>query len=215
MKCRKCNGQFVSREYPYCLRCSYEIEEKKHQRQLQQWRNDHEREAQWAHDILSQSPLFLDTETTGLDGYIVQIAVIDSAGEVLLDTLINPQAEIEPEVAAIHGITQEMVKDAPTFAQIHEQLHALLEGRIVIVYNLPFDYRILLAERKRMGHDNVSKKRMYGAKWEDLMLPYSAFIGQMNNDDSDYRWQRLPTGDHSAIGDCHSALAVLQEMTAS
>ncbi len=213
-RCKGCNGQFVSREFPYCQRCDEERYERKRQQELNRWREDKAREAQWAREILDLNPLILDTETTGLDGYIVQIAVIDSADQVLLDTLVNPMAEIEEGAMAVHGITQATVAGAPTFAEISAKLHALLKGHVVIVYNLPFDYGILLDERKRMGHDKVSKKTMYGARWEDLMLPYSAYVGDIRND-GEYRWQRLPGGDHSAAGDCSAALAVLKDMAAS
>ena len=207
----QCNGQFVSRQQPFCQRCEMERYDRKLEREHTRWLKDKAEAAQWAADILAANPLILDTETTGLNGYIVQISVIDSAGEVLLDTLVNPLAEIEEDAMAVHGITQAMVADAPTFAEISAKLHALLRDRTVIVYNLPFDSKILLNERRRMGH-NVGRLKMYHARWEDLMLPYSAYVGDIR-DNGDYRWQRLPSGDHSAAGDCQAALEVLKEMT--
>src|SRR5690349_16036603 len=98
----------------------------------------------WACEVLADpSACLLDSETTSLEGYLVQIAVIDMAGRTLLDTLVNPCAPISPEAQAIHGITAERVKDAPTFAEIEPRLRELLAGRRVIVYNAPFDIGIL------------------------------------------------------------------------
>ena len=63
--------------------------------------------------------VFLDTETTGLDpdhDELLEIAIVDDSGEVLLDTLIKPSTNnpVWPEAEAIHGIAPEMVADAPT-----------------------------------------------------------------------------------------------------
>ena len=67
----------------------------------------------------------LDTETTGLSpeggGKICEIAVSVSRGGQPLDqytTLINPGMPMHPDVIAIHGITNEMVKGAPSFAEV-------------------------------------------------------------------------------------------------
>ncbi|RPJ07014.1 MAG: 3'-5' exonuclease, partial [Deltaproteobacteria bacterium] len=52
-----------------------------------------------------------DTETTGLDDQaeIVEIAVLNSAGEPVFESLIRPQQPIPPRVITIHGITDTMV----------------------------------------------------------------------------------------------------------
>ncbi|MCW3664158.1 3'-5' exonuclease, partial [Burkholderia cenocepacia] len=58
--------------------------------------------------------ILLDTETTGLDesAEIVEIAVIDDAGNVLLNTLVKPKHPIPNSATAIHGITNAMVATA-------------------------------------------------------------------------------------------------------
>src|SRR4051794_16479396 len=78
----------------------------------------------------------LDSETTGVaHAEIVQIAVVDAAGQVLIDTLVKPIQLIPREATRIHGITDAMVADAPTFAAILPQLQNILTGRNVVVYN--------------------------------------------------------------------------------
>jgi len=66
---------------------------------------------------LGVNALILDTETTGLDEHaeIVEIAVIDCTGAVLLDTLVRPAGPIPAEAVEIHGITNEMVVQIPFF----------------------------------------------------------------------------------------------------
>lgn len=94
---------------------------------------------------LASPPLFLDTETTGLDedAQIVEIAIIDRYGHPLIDTLVRPTVEIPAEAIAIHGITNEMVAGAPVWTEIHGQVAAILQGREVVAYNAAFDARLL------------------------------------------------------------------------
>ena len=88
--------------------------------------------------------LFLDTETTGLDrsDRLVEIGVVDDAGAVIFQSLINPQMPIPRAVTAIHGITDAMVRDAPPLDAVAAALRAMLiaDGTVVI-YNAAFDRR--------------------------------------------------------------------------
>lgn len=102
----------------------------------------------WARRMLASDALILDTETTDLHGYIVEIGIIRMDGSIVLDTLINPAAPIE--ASHIHGITRDMVWSAPTFAEIELELRRLLHGRTVVVYNAAFDAGILESEISRM-----------------------------------------------------------------
>ena len=68
----------------------------------------------------------LDTETTGLDedAEIVEIAIVDSTGKVLLDTLVKPSKPLPVycEASEIHGITNEMLVNAPNWQDIYEKV---------------------------------------------------------------------------------------------
>jgi DNA polymerase-3 subunit epsilon len=93
--------------------------------------------------------LFLDIETTGrsVADRIVEIGVVDDDGETVFSSLVDPRVPIPAEVTAIHGITDQMVRDAPAFAAIERQLRAILaaDGTIVI-YNADFDRRFFPAD---------------------------------------------------------------------
>ena len=100
----------------------------------------------------------LDTETTGLSpiggGKICEIAVsVSQNGRVLeeFSTLLNPGILMSPEVIAIHGITNEMVKTAPTFEQILPQLLGLFENCVLVAHNADFDLSFLRAEFEACG----------------------------------------------------------------
>jgi hypothetical protein len=174
--------------------------------------------------------LILDTETTDLDGYLVQIAVITVAGEVLLDTLVNPQAPISPGAQAVHGITEEQVREAPTFSALGWEITRLLHKKQVIVYNADFDQGVLWREVERWvrnegapAPEGESREAfaMRGAsawckrvRWHCAMELYAAYVGDWSDYHGNYRWQPLPGGDHTALGDCRATLAVLQRMAA-
>lgn len=100
----------------------------------------------------------LDTETTGLSpaggGKICEIAVsVSQGGQTLQEfsTLLNPGMPMHPDVIAIHGITNEMVATAPTFAQVLPQLLSLLDGCVLVAHNAEFDLNFLRSEVERCG----------------------------------------------------------------
>lgn len=100
----------------------------------------------------------LDTETTGLSpaggGKICEIAISVSRNGKKLEefcTLLNPQIPMHPDVIAVHGITNDMVKDAPVFADIVPQLLDLLEGCVLVAHNAEFDLSFLRSEMEHCG----------------------------------------------------------------
>ncbi|GAB4203508.1 MAG: hypothetical protein OHK0022_27710 [Roseiflexaceae bacterium] len=186
--------------------------------------------------LAAPETIIVDTETTGLDGYLVEIAVIDTTGAVLLNTRINPQAPIEEGAQRIHGISEADLADAPTFAQIKDDLARACEGRRIWTYNAAFDLGIIanevyrhseataLAGRFKDDPDGEAKARQHagkqwcrwrsraGRQWRCLMRLYGEFVGEWSSYHGDYRFQRLPGGDHTALGDARAALAVLRRM---
>ncbi len=88
--------------------------------------------------------LFLDTETTGLarSDRVVEIGVVDDAGAVVFQSLVNPGMPIPAQASAIHGITDDMVRDAPPLDAVAEAVRAaLIADGIVVIYNAAFDQR--------------------------------------------------------------------------
>ncbi|GLV73972.1 DEDDh family exonuclease [Streptomyces hygroscopicus] len=95
----------------------------------------------------------VDVETTGLarDDRIVSAAVyqLDARGAVQDHwyTLVNPQRD--PGPVWIHGLTAEMLADAPRFPEIAEQLSARLADRVLVAHNAAFDWSMLAREYAR------------------------------------------------------------------
>lgn len=88
--------------------------------------------------------IFLDTETTGLnhDGTdeILEIAIVDEGGDVLLNTLVQPLSKTEwPQAQAVHGIRPQDVINAPTLESLLPKLAEIFTNKAVVCYNAPFD----------------------------------------------------------------------------
>jgi hypothetical protein len=179
--------------------------------------------ARWSQKLLAGDTVLLDVETTRLyTPDIVQIAILHVDGRVLLDTLVRPSHPIEEGAQAVHGITDAMVAGAPTILEIADQIEAAIVGRTVVAYNADFDYGAMRSALERAwdpageirSWDRADWSRAWvdRAKWVDAMPRYSAWVGEWSDYHGDFRWQRLPGGDHSAMGDCRALLSILQMM---
>ncbi|WFB10205.1 DEDDh family exonuclease [Streptomyces sp. LX-29] len=95
----------------------------------------------------------VDVETTGLsrDDRIVSAAVyqLDARGEVQDHwyTLVNPQRD--PGPVWIHGLTREVLADAPLFPEIVGELSARLADRVLVAHNAVFDWSMIAREYAR------------------------------------------------------------------
>ncbi|HAT73085.1 MAG TPA: hypothetical protein DCS63_09745 [Elusimicrobia bacterium] len=100
---------------------------------------------------------FIDVETTGLSprsARVCEVAAISFRGSdrvATLAELVNPGAPIPDAVSKIHGITDEMVKDSPSFGGVAPRLLAMLENSVVVAHNAQFDVAFLSAEMERVG----------------------------------------------------------------
>ena len=115
---------------------------------------------------LTKPLAFIDLETTGINlatDRIIEIAIV----KVLTDgkrsvkrKLINPQIHIPKQSTDLHGITDEMVKDAPTFKDVAQELKQMLDGCDIGGYNSNrFDIPMLVEEFLRAEVDFDMKGR--------------------------------------------------------
>jgi DNA polymerase-3 subunit epsilon len=170
--------------------------------------------------IVALDPIYLDSETTGLENWdeIIEIGVVDSSGQVLLETLIKPQGSIPADATRIHGISDRDVITAPTWRQIWPQLERILDGRHLAIYNAEYDLRMM-----RQSHAR------YGFSWTEesvnshcIMQLYARYRGQWNPVRRSYRWHSLNaagkqcgiqlSNTHRAVDDTLLARAVLLHM---
>lgn len=108
---------------------------------------------------LPESFVLIDLETTGANSVtdrITEIALMRvERGEVVLrwETLVNPGRTIPAFIQRIIGITDAMVADAPTFAEVAEPLREMLDGAVFVAHNARFDYGFIRNEYARMGQE--------------------------------------------------------------
>ena len=193
----------------------------------------------WAHRRISNPAewVVLDTETTHLEGEVIEIVIVDPAGHVLLESLVRPLGRVSRDARALHGITDEELAGAPTFAELWPRIYSVL-GQVsyVITYNAPFDRERLatscaLADLTLYtGRGAARRAQLYGARlrettpvvlpveWECLMEQYAHYHGQRSRRGfvpqplakacSQLRIRH--TQWHRARGDTEAALKVLR-----
>ncbi len=111
--------------------------------------------------MLPNRLVFIDLETTGANPVIdriTEIGLIEVVDGVTTrwSTLVNPERSIPPFIQHLTGIHDGMVADAPTFAQVANELRARLQGKLFIAHNARFDYGFVKNEYQRLGQRFLS-----------------------------------------------------------
>ncbi len=103
------------------------------------------------------SPLvFVDLETTGANpafDRVIEVGIVKVSGgrlEYEWSTLVDPGEPIPPVIQGFTGITDAMVRGAPSFADVADEVFARLEGSLFVAHNARFDYGFLKNEFKRL-----------------------------------------------------------------
>lgn len=105
----------------------------------------------------SQIYVVVDLETTGGSAQyhrVTEVAAIKTQNSSVVDSfhsLINPLRPIPANISRLTGITNEMVKQAPTFQSIADELFEFCSGSLFVAHNARFDYQFLQREFARVG----------------------------------------------------------------
>ena len=84
----------------------------------------------WARLMLQRDfAVVIDCETTDLPGALCEVAVVDTSGRVLLNSLVRPCQPITRAAGKVHNITEEMVVAAPTFPDLFDDILRVTAGR--------------------------------------------------------------------------------------
>lgn len=86
--------------------------------------------------------LILDTETNGVgqSSEVIEISIINTKGDVLLDTLLKPKTmTMNPFAERVHGISLKMLRDAPNWSEVFPQLSTFADRRTILAWNASFD----------------------------------------------------------------------------
>jgi DNA polymerase-3 subunit epsilon len=166
----------------------------------------------------------LDTETTGLEvesGHrVIEIGCVE-----LIDRrpsgrefhcYLNPERAIDAGAVAVHGITDDFLRDKPRFAEIAEEFVAFIDGAELLIHNAAFDTAFLDGELKRAGA-TFGRVADRASVVDTLALARQKYPGQKNTLDA--LCKRLGVDNsrrevHGALLDAHLLADVWVAMTA-
>jgi DNA polymerase III epsilon subunit-like protein len=140
--------------------------------------------------------IYLDTETTGLSpaagDAVVEIAIVDSSGRAVLNTLVDPGRAIPWQATNVHGITNDMVRGRPTLGQLMPQIRQIISHETVVIYNSSFD------------------TPFFPGRLEEA-LSIECAMRRFTNETGGGRWKKLEVAaqkaGHRWTGNAHRALA--------
>lgn len=157
--------------------------------------------------------VYFDTETTGLSALrgdeIVELAIIDDEGQTLLETFVRPLKKASwPEAEKIHGISPEMVKDAPTLQELVPLLIEHFSERSVVIYNAGYDMAFMPpAVRDAPASVDCAMQR-FAEHYGDFSEYHQTFTWQPLARAARYVHHQWHSTAHRALSDAHAARAV-------
>jgi len=163
--------------------------------------------------LLTRPLAFIDLETTGVNlavDRIVEIAIVKISNDGTRQVkrkLINPLIPIPKTSSDIHGITDDMVKDAPTFKQVANEYKQFLENCDLAGYNSNrFDLPMLMEEFLRAGLEfNISDKKLIDVQRIYHMLEPRTLSAALK-----FYCDKNLDNAHSAEADAAATLEILQ-----
>ncbi len=128
---------------------------------------------EYARDKIKKFPVYLDTETTGLESTdeIIEIAIVDSSGQVIFESFVRPQKPIPASATAINNITNTMVANSPSWAEIWPIIRNHLSNHPIGMYNAEFDVRMILQSMKINQVPDTTRFNAF-----DVMKIYSDYM---------------------------------------
>jgi len=111
--------------------------------------------------------IVIDTETTGLDPYqghrLVEIGCVELINRIpsgqTFHRYLNPERGMPEEAFAVHGLSEQFLKDKPLFAEIVDDLLGFLGDAPLVIHNAGFDIAFLNAELERVDRSQLPRER--------------------------------------------------------
>jgi DNA polymerase-3 subunit epsilon len=161
---------------------------------------------------LTKPLAFIDLETTGTNlgtDRIIEIAIVKvlpDGSKSIKRKIINPEMPIPKSSTDIHGFTDEMVKDAPTFRQVAHELKQVLDSCDLAGYNSNrFDIPLLVEEFLRAGVDFDLK----GRKLVDVQKIFHLMEQRTLSAAYKFYCNKILESAHSAEADAHATHEIL------
>jgi len=150
--------------------------------------------------------IVLDTETTGLDPIsgdrIVEIGALELENHLptgnTFHKYLNPQRDMPAEAFAVHGLSEEFLKDKPLFEHIVDEFEDFVKNDTLIIHNAPFDMKFLNAELQKISRTPLNFNRVI----DSLMLARKKHPAGPNSLDALCRRYKID----NSMRDIHGAL---------
>lgn len=162
---------------------------------------------------LTKPLAFIDLETTGTNlgtDRIVEIAIVKilpDGSKIVKRKLINPEMPIPKASSDVHGITDEMVQNAPTFRQVAHELKQILDGCDIAGYNSNrFDIPLMVEEFLRVETDFDMK----GRKLVDVQKIFHQMEPRTLSAAYKFYCEKTLNGAHSAEVDAAATHEILE-----
>lgn len=175
--------------------------------------------------IRRRNYVILDTETTGLryPAEIIELAIVDPDGQVLLNERVKPVGEVPADATRIHGIKASDLTDCRSWPEVRTDMIAIISGKDVVVYNASYDFGMFHnSDRVCDIHQGFFYDDV--ATFHCAMLWYANWYGDWDDYHLSYRWQKLTAAceqlgitvenAHGALGDCQMTRKVIEAVMA-
>jgi DNA polymerase-3 subunit epsilon len=164
-------------------------------------------------DLLSLDYAVVDVETTGTRCWagdrITEIAVVAVRGGVVaetFETLVNPDRPIPPWVTRLTNISWDMVRNAPRFRDVCDDVLRALDGAIFVAHNAQFDWRFVTTEVERATGRQLEGRRLCTVKMARKLLPQ---LRSRRLDSLAFHYDVTIRARHRAGGDAEATAAIL------
>jgi DNA polymerase-3 subunit epsilon len=112
--------------------------------------------------------IVMDTETTGLDAAngdrLIELGCIEIVNRIPtgreFHRYLNPERQVHPDAVAVHGLTDEFLRDKPRFAEVVDEFLAFIADAPLVAHNASFDFGFINAELQRVSRPALSAERM-------------------------------------------------------
>lgn len=163
--------------------------------------------------------IVLDTETTGLDpatgDRIAEIGAVELMNHLptgnTLHRYVNPGRAMPAEAFAVHGLSDDFLRDKPPFAEVAQDLVDFLGDATLVIHNAAFDMAFLNHELSRAGHARIGSSRVI----DTLLLARQRFPGSPASLDALCRRFGVDSSRrvrHGALLDCELLAEVYLEL---
>lgn len=146
--------------------------------------------------IIPERQIVLDTETTGMNQFgahyeghcIIEIGAVEMINRRLtgrtFHVYIKPNRPVDPDAIKVHGITDEMLADKPSFDAIAEEFIEFIRGAELIIHNAPFDVGFMDYEFGKLAKTQNVKTANISMVTDSLAMARKMYPGKRNNLDA-------------------------------